>query len=410
MRILHLSNSDSRGGAAIAAYRLHGSLNKINDIESIFYCQRKYNRGSDARIIPSTNLLQARVKNRMVSSLGSVVSREYARWPSSLCMFNGRVPELVSSIRPDVIHLHWVQGEMLSIKDIGLIDVPIVWTFHDCWPFCGVEHHPNEEESYVRGYSHKPYFSLRNGVNLNRIVWNQKSAFYPKYGVGISPSRWMYEKAIQSPLLKGWDHHVIPHFVDALKGETKEESREKLSLQNDAFVVYTPCGTNGSADPFKGYQFLREIMEKINGLDKDILFIGIGADLPRVGLKTRVFPRSYEPNYISRILNASDVCLIPSVFESFCLTALEAHAQGVPVVCFDAGGIRDIVDQGNTGQICNVGDCTAIAKACEEIVIDSRKSNLYASNAINRARLCFSEEICTSRHLEIYKKLLVRNG
>ena len=35
----------------------------------------------------------------------------------------------------DIIHLHWVQGEMLSIKEIGEIKKPIIWSFHDMWPF-----------------------------------------------------------------------------------------------------------------------------------------------------------------------------------------------------------------------------------------------------------------------------------
>ena len=40
----------------------------------------------------------------------------------------------------DVVNLHWVAGETMSIEDIGRIKKPIVWTMHDMWPFCGAEH------------------------------------------------------------------------------------------------------------------------------------------------------------------------------------------------------------------------------------------------------------------------------
>jgi hypothetical protein len=44
----------------------------------------------------------------------------------------------------DVVHLHWVQGEMLSIADIVRIQKPIVWMLHDMWAFCGAEHYTEE--------------------------------------------------------------------------------------------------------------------------------------------------------------------------------------------------------------------------------------------------------------------------
>ena len=38
----------------------------------------------------------------------------------------------------DLINLHWVQGEFISIESIGKITKPIVWTLHDTWAFSGV--------------------------------------------------------------------------------------------------------------------------------------------------------------------------------------------------------------------------------------------------------------------------------
>ena len=54
----------------------------------------------------------------------------------------------------DLINLHWIQGEMISIEEIGRIKKPIVWTLHDAWPFCGTEHFPNglNDKRYEYGY------------------------------------------------------------------------------------------------------------------------------------------------------------------------------------------------------------------------------------------------------------------
>lgn len=409
MRVLHLSNSDSRGGAAIAAYRLHTGLKELGSVDSLFYCQRKYKKELDSRLIPGSNLFRAKVKNKVVGGFCSAIDREYSRWPSSLCGLNSDIPDLVASLKPDLVHLHWVQGEMLSVKDIGLIRTPIAWTFHDSWPFCGVEHHPKIAGAYEDGYSDRPYFSLKEGINLNRINWEKKKLLYPRYGIGISPSTWMYKHALKSPLMEGWDHYVAPHFVETLREETKKESREILGLPTNALVLYTPAGSNRNNDPFKGYQFLKEIMVKLKERNLSVLVVGIGAELPSVGLETRVFQKSFATSYVSRILNASDVCLIPSLFESFSLTALEAHSQGVPVVCFDSGGINDVVADHQTGLVCEVGKCGDIAIACDKLLRDHQKRKQFSFDARTRAETLFSEQNSINRHLDIYKKLLEKS-
>ena len=54
----------------------------------------------------------------------------------------------------DIVNLHWIQNEMISIESISRIKKPIVWTFHDAWAFCGTEHYPNglEDDRYIKGY------------------------------------------------------------------------------------------------------------------------------------------------------------------------------------------------------------------------------------------------------------------
>ena len=51
----------------------------------------------------------------------------------------------------DIVNLHWIQFEMLSISDIVKIEKPIVWTLHDMWAFCGAEHYTNDER-WKEGY------------------------------------------------------------------------------------------------------------------------------------------------------------------------------------------------------------------------------------------------------------------
>ncbi len=62
---------------------------------------------------------------------------------------------------------------------------------------------------------------------------------------------------------------------------------------------------------------------------------------------------------------AADVCLVPSRAESFGLVALEAAASGTPVVASDVGGLRTIVDHGETGLLVADRDPGAFAAAVQ---------------------------------------------
>ena len=48
-----------------------------------------------------------------------------------------RIVKKVNKLKADVVHLHWINNGMLSIEDLKEINAPIVWTFHDSWPYTG---------------------------------------------------------------------------------------------------------------------------------------------------------------------------------------------------------------------------------------------------------------------------------
>ena len=47
----------------------------------------------------------------------------------------------ISCINPDIVHLHNIHGYYMNypvlFNCLEQLDIPVVWTFHDCWPFTG---------------------------------------------------------------------------------------------------------------------------------------------------------------------------------------------------------------------------------------------------------------------------------
>ncbi|EET6376630.1 glycosyltransferase, partial [Escherichia coli] len=140
MKILILSHSDISGGASIAAYRLHTALLK-NNIYSRMMVRVK--KTDDFTVIGPKGSVQ-KILNKIRSPLGNCINgllkTKKTGFISGNWMPSGWA-EKINKMDIDIVHLHWVGAETLSIEDIGRINKPVIWTLHDMWPFCGIEHY-----------------------------------------------------------------------------------------------------------------------------------------------------------------------------------------------------------------------------------------------------------------------------
>jgi glycosyltransferase involved in cell wall biosynthesis len=78
------------------------------------------------------------------------------------------------------------------------------------------------------------------------------------------------------------------------------------------------------------------------------------------------------------IMQESWVCVNPSMMEGWGITTIEANACGTPVVAADVPGLRDSVQNGETGLLVAHGDVTALAKAVSNVLIDRELRNRLA--------------------------------
>jgi N-acetyl-alpha-D-glucosaminyl L-malate synthase BshA len=98
---------------------------------------------------------------------------------------------------------------------------------------------------------------------------------------------------------------------------------------------------------------------------------------------------------VAPLLAGADLFLLPSDRESFGLSALEALASGVPVIGTVAGGLPEVVRDGETGALCGVGDIDAMSEAAIRILCErdtwQRMSNTAAEDA--RSRYAMNEVV-----------------
>ena len=410
MKIIHLNYYDTDGGAARATYRIHASLIK-EGVESIMWVNEKKSdetmiEGPTSNINKVINKLRLRLINKSFEKLFKTENKVV----HSTSLLPSRWVKYINSSNADIVHLHWIQNEMLSISDIPKINKPIVWTLHDMWAFCGAEHYTDDNRWREGYYSNRPNYE--KGFDLNRWTWLRKKNNWKKPIQIITPSKWLASCVRDSFLLKSWPVSVIPNpiNINLWKPLDKQNSRKQLNLpQNVPLILFGAVG--GGKDPRKGFDLLLKSLSYLkNELKaKDLQLIIFGESKPEYQLNLG-FPVHYLGNLqdeisLQVVYNAVDVMLVPSRQEAFGQTASEAQACGVPVVAFDIGGLPDIIEHKKSGYLAKAFDIEDLARGISWVLYNCELKKLSAYSR-KQAVLKFNQKRVAQNYLKIYRKLL----
>ncbi|MEE9118865.1 MAG: glycosyltransferase family 4 protein, partial [Calditrichia bacterium] len=125
-----------------------------------------------------------------------------------------------------------------------------------------------------------------------------------------------------------------------------------------------------------------DVAEVVSRQMYDVAFVmvGNGPMLDKVRLFVRqkkIEERFYflghvEHKSLPQVYAAADVFLLTSHYEGFGRVILESYLSGIPVVSTDVGGVRDLVDTGNTGFLLSCGDCQGLADTVMRLMEDDR--------------------------------------
>jgi glycosyltransferase involved in cell wall biosynthesis len=291
MKILHVNQSDLFGGASRAAYRIHIALCR-HGLDSMMGVDRKI---SDAwKVFGPRNRIE-KVLIRMRHAIGSLILRMLNTESKVL-----HSPSILSSswttrqheFRPDILHLHWVCAEMLSIRDIARLRYPVVWTLHDMWPFCGAEHY-TDDFRWRDGYTRKNRPTHESGFDLNRWVWERKRKHWVHPLHIVTPSRWLSQCVQQSVLFRGWPVTVIPNALDTDRWAPVDQriARSLLGLPLDEPLLLFGA-MNGGQEPIKGFDLLVKALQYVVGERKDLHLAIFGESAPRDPIELP-FPTHY---------------------------------------------------------------------------------------------------------------------
>ena len=197
---------------------------------------------------------------------------------------------------------------------------------------------------------------------------------------------------------------VIYNFVDVKRFTRKPIDAFKKLIAPDGERVLL------HASNFRKIKRVNDVVKIFHAVKQEIpsklLFVGDGPERAPAEQLCRQLGVCDDVRFVGKqeqmedILAIADLFLLTSEYESFGLAALEAMAAGVPVVSTNAGGLGEIMIEGVTGYMGNVGDVESMSRHAIAVLKNEERLNQFKKGAFEQAK-----KFDISNIIPLYEKL-----
>lgn len=317
-----------------------------------------------------------------------------------------RFLEWVDKLQPDIIHLHNIHDDYIHIRElfdyIKSRNIPIVWTFHDCWPFTGrcayFEYHNCYKwingchDCKVKNVYPKTYF-----LDFSKSEWKSKKNLFNgvKKLTIITPSLWLANYVKQS-FLSNNEVKVIHNGIDLNIFKHRSDTDSLISRYNLAGKTII-LGVASSWGYRKGLNIFVELAKLI---DDDIRIVLIGLSLKQIqSLPSNIIgiQRTESAEELAKWYSLANVYVNPTFEDNYPTTNIEAQACDTPVVAFNTGGCEESIQYGEVTKEKN-------AKSLYESVL--RYINPVQNLDLDKTKL--SKETLSSEYFKLYCNILLK--
>lgn len=410
MKVMHFGYSDSQGGAAKAAYRIHKGLIKLG-ADSQMVVSRKFT--GDPSVSTPPGLINKFWK-RLTPFADSFLNKLSDSHELSPAFFGTNALSTIPRFQPDIVQLHWICGGFLRVESIAQIKQPVVWRLADMWAFSGAEHYVGTDLRYTTGYTKENRPPNEHGLDINRWTWRRKKQTWSKISnlTIVTPSQWLARCAHKSKLFENRKIMVIPTGQDtkAFFPMEKYKARSKYNLPLDKKLILFGAESSTS-DRRKGYHLLIDalkILSKNKSVqDFELVVFGSKKDenLSQLNINAHFLGSLKGSENLCAAYSAADVFIAPSIEENLANTVIESMACGTPVVAFNIGGMPDIVLHQKTGYLATPFSVEELAQGIVWTTDKSVRENI--SEAARQIVVTnFNVDHQAKQYLNLYEEIL----
>lgn len=340
-------------------------------------------------------------------ALGSMLFDKHGLYSSS------QTRKLIGKIRnlkPDVIQLHCVHGYYINYEILfdflHELDVPVVWTFHDCWAFTGHCAHfdfagCDKWKTGCHACELLKDYPRSFFVDNSKDNWQRKRNSFTsveKLHI-VAVSDWLAKLTRQSFLQK-YPVMVIHNGIDlSVFKPVNNTIREQYGISEEDILVL------GVATAWGKNKGLNDFIRLSNEPGIKVVLVGVSEEVKK-SLPENVISvyRTENQHKLAEFYSAADMLVNPTYNDSFPTVNLEALACGTPVVTYRTGGSPEAIDT-ETGAVVEKGDYAGLLSNVRMFAQTSYKRH-HSQACRKRAEEYFDMNRQFDEYRKLYESLL----
>lgn len=207
---------------------------------------------------------------------------------------------------------------------------------------------------------------------------------------------------------------VIPNFVNCnvytfIKDEAERmEARKRFAQPDEKILIHL-----SNFRPVKRVVDVVKVFAQVSRVvPSQLVLVGDGPDRSAaewlahdLGIQSRIHFLGKQER-VNELLPLADLMVMPSELESFGLAALEAMACKVPSIATRVGGVPELIDDGVTGLLFNVGDVNAMAEGAISLLRDPERLDGMREAGRCAAQTRFCTTLVIPQYVKFYETLL----
>ena len=261
-----------------------------------------------------------------------------------------------------------------------------------------------------------PVITTLHGTDITLVGADRSYLPITRYGIVQSDGVTAISEYLKNATYESFqfdDIRVIPNFVCQYDYQRHpvDELRRELSPNGETLLVHV-SNFRPVKRPVDCVEILARVLKK--NLNTRLIMVGDGSERTNVEHRARCLGVFEKCSFVGKqpkivdYLSAADVLLLPSDQESFGLAALEAMACEVPVIASRVGGIPEVVTDGETGFLSEVGDVTKMAEDAARLLSDETFRKQMGKRARESAVSRYRTDLVIPQYIRFYEEVLSR--
>jgi N-acetyl-alpha-D-glucosaminyl L-malate synthase BshA len=262
-----------------------------------------------------------------------------------------------------------------------------------------------------------PVITTLHGTDITLVGADRSYLPITRYGIAQSDGVTAVSRFLKEATIQMFDYdeiEVIPNFICAHNYKRHEGSplRDEFAPDGEKLLVHV-SNFRQVKRPIDCVEILAKVLQK--GVKTRLLMVGDGPERSAAQYRAQQLDVADACSFVGKqgaindYLGISDVMLLPSEQESFGLVALEAMACEVPVIASRVGGIPEVVTDGETGCLSDIGNVEKMSDDAALLLKDEDMRREMGTRARESAISRYSTDLVIPKYIEFYESVLNGN-